>query len=138
MSELQRAGIGAIAAALVTSVASGCLLLGISVSTQQAEVKREVVPKPFEGEEPPPLEATQKAGLFHAPSLGPNVYYFEPDDLWYRFGYRRWYQAFRWNGNWFILEDEPMILRDVKLVIPKLPTLPEYEDEELEADPDDW
>ena len=44
--------------------------------------------------------------------------------------YRRWYQAFRWNGNWFILEDIPPLIQERTPPPPEedeLPTLPEYE-----------
>ena len=87
------------------------------------------IPSRFEGDGPPELEQTEIPGLLAAPGLDRNLYFHEPEDLWYRYTYRRWYQAFRWNGNWFVLEQTPLILNKVEIVVPdKLPTLPEYEE----------
>ncbi len=122
-----------LAAALLALAAAGCLAGaqgGITI-TGPPPITEGPIPSPFEAEEPPALEPTDTPDLFSAPSLGPNVYFHESDKLWYRYAYRRWYQAFRWNGNWFVLEEPPEILSERELVKPKredLPTLPEYED----------
>lgn len=102
-------------------------MLNVGVSVQApSQVHEPPVPAPFAGKEPPALEPTDAAGLFMAPSLAPNVYYHDREDLWYRYAYRRWYQAFRWNGNWFILgEEPPEILSGRKLMRPELPELPD-------------
>ena len=87
------------------------LLLAACVTVQQAPPIREgPIPSPFEGEQEPELLATEIEGVFKAPSLAPNVYFHASEEDWYRFAYRRWYQAFRWNGNWFILERKPVVL----------------------------
>lgn len=115
------------AAALV--VLAACQPTGFGITaTPPPEVKQPPIPSPFRGEEQPVLERTDKQGLFSAPELAPNVYFYEAEDLWYRYAYRRWYQAFRWNGSWFILEEPPEILADHKLEKRELPTIPEYED----------
>jgi hypothetical protein len=69
------------------------------------------LPPPFEGAAAPPLEATAVRGILVAPPEYENLYYSETDELWYRYWRTRWYQAFRWNGNWFPPEDVPPPLR---------------------------
>lgn len=104
----------------------GCLTQDFGVTiTQPPPIKQRPIPDAFEGEEAPKLEATDRPGLFRAPELAENVWFHEPSDLWYRYTYRGWYQAFRWNGNWFIIEEPPEVLADVELVVPTLPELPE-------------
>lgn len=110
---------------LVLGLTLACQPTGFSIVTAPPPAtKQPPVPSAFEAEEDPPLEETDQAGLFYAPALGPNVYFYEPDELWYRYAYRRWYQAFRWNGSWFILEDPPDVLAKRELIRPKLPELP--------------
>jgi hypothetical protein len=58
-------------------------------------------PEPFEGEEDPELEASPVEGLFHAPAVHEHLYYYAPDDLWYRYWKQTWFQAFLWNGGWY-------------------------------------
>jgi hypothetical protein len=70
------------------------------------------VPSPFEGTGPPALVATEKPGLMAAPSLDPTVYYYQPDERWYRWAFNRWYEAFAWDGNWFPPEEVPEALTD--------------------------
>jgi len=81
------------------------------------------IPSPFEGDQTPALEPTSYVGLQKAPALGPNVYFHQAENLWYRWAYRRWYQAFRWDGNWFVLMEAPDVLAEVPLEKVKLPTL---------------
>ncbi len=107
---------------------AACTPTGFSITaTPTPEPKQPPIPSPFSGEEEPVLEATDKDGLHMAPGLAPNVYFYEPEDVWYRYAYRRWYQAFRWNGSWFILDEPPDVLADRKLEKRELPTIPEYE-----------
>lgn len=134
-------------AAIAVVLCSACI--GIT-QTVQPESLEGPIPPPFQGAEAPALAPTDVEGLFRAPSLGPNVYFHEPADLWYRRAYRRWYQAFRWNGNWFILAETPQVLvgREIQKVelpelppdragddpraLPELPELPELPDDEPE------
>lgn len=113
-------------------LASGCLILGATGGLTVTQVPDEYegpIPDPFSGDAPPALEPTPYEGLLRAPSLGSDVYYHEPTDLWYRYTFRRWYQAFRWDGAWFVLPETPTILVDVETSPAEpLPTLPEYED----------
>jgi hypothetical protein len=137
------------AALLALALWSGCTAFGIS-TTPIRESNEGPVPTAFEGEETPALAPADVEGLFRAPALGPNVYYHQPADLWYRRAYRRWYQAFRWNGSWFILAETPEVLvgREIEKVelpeppdavrddprdLPELPELPELPDEEEEG-----
>ena len=119
------------AALTLLLLAAGCEQLGVGVVvTRPPPVKQPPVPSPFEGSEPPALESTETPGLLRAAALGEHVYFYEPEELWYRHAYRRWYQAFRWNGNWFILEETPELLAERTPEAPtldELPTLPEYE-----------
>lgn len=111
--------------ALVCAVCTGCAY-GVTTTTQPAP-REGPIPPPFVGDDPPALAPTDVEGLSRAPSLAPNVYYYAPADLWYRRAYRRWYQAFRWNGNWFILAETPTVLvgrKIEKVVLPELPDLP--------------
>ncbi len=113
------------AAALTLLWLAGCVGMNAGMSvTGPPEVRQPPVPAPFDAEGPPTLEPTDTPGLSSAPSLAPNLYYYEPDDAWYRYAYRRWYQAFRWNGNWFILDAAPEILVDRPIERRELPELP--------------
>jgi hypothetical protein len=120
------------ALALLTLSAPGCLIVGAAGGLTMTPIPDEYegpIPDPFTGSEPPALEPTRHAGLKKAPSLGPDVYYDEPTELWYRYEFRRWYQAFRWNGNWFVLQETPEALASVEISPEQpLPTLPEYEE----------
>ena len=101
-----------------------CIPVGLQITRGPATDRDEApIPAPFKAEGPPALESTPHPGLQKAPSLGPNVYYSEGEDLWYRWAYRRWYQAFRWNGNWFVLMETPSVLANVELEKVELPTL---------------
>ncbi len=109
-----------------------CVAFGIT-TTVQPESTEGPIPTRFQSDEPPALAASDVEGLFRAPSLGPNVYFHEPPNLWYRRAYRRWYQAFRWNGNWFILAETPEILvgrKIEKVELPELPDLPDLPDDD--------
>ena len=118
--------------ALLMASAPGCLVVGAVGGLTMTPIPDEYegpIPEPFSGSEPPQLEPTRHAGLQKAASLGPDVYYDEPTELWYRYKFRRWYQAFRWNGNWFVLQETPQVLAGVETSPDKpLPTLPEYEE----------
>ncbi len=122
-----------IGSALIVSGLGACVS-GAITTTTLPEAREGPIPSPFEGDEAPLLETSDVEGLMKAPGLGPNVYYHGPADLWYRRAYRRWYQAFRWNGNWFILPETPAVLvgREIeKVKLPELedlPRLPDLED----------
>lgn len=121
----------------VIGVSLGALLSAcIAVTVTPVEpVKEGPIPKPFAGKEPPQLIPTEIEGLFRAPSLAPNVYFHEPEEDWYRYAYRRWYKAFRWNGNWFILEARPTVLASLELEGPEdLPAFDDLEKGELDMD----
>lgn len=108
----------------ILSCALACLSCALQITKGPPTDRDEApIPSPFEGSEAPPLEPTAHPGLQKAPSLGPNVYFHPAEDLWYRWAYRRWYQAFRWDGNWFVLMETPSILADVELEKVELPTL---------------
>ena len=121
-------------ASALAALALGACISGSITTTTTPESREGPIPPPFKGDEPPVLEATDAEGLMKAPALGPNVYYHDPADLWYRRAYRRWYQAFRWNGNWFILPETPAVLvgREIEKVelpdLEDLPPLPQIED----------
>lgn len=117
--------------AALALVLLGCPTGNFDVTvTQPPPIKQPPIPGSFEGDAAPGLEATDRPGVFSAPELGPNVWFHEPADLWYRHAYRRWYQAFRWNGNWFVLDEPPKVLADIKVVVPELPELPELPPDE--------
>ncbi|MBW2281060.1 MAG: hypothetical protein JRG82_09980 [Deltaproteobacteria bacterium] len=121
------------ASALVASALCSCIS-GAITTTTLPESREGPIPARFQGSEPPVLDATDVPGLMKASGLGPNVYYHDPADLWYRRAYRRWYQAFRWDGNWFILSGTPAVLvgREIEKVelpdLEDLPPLPDVED----------
>jgi hypothetical protein len=95
------------AAALAAALAAcGCTSAGLSVYLPP-EPAEPVVPARFAGEERPALTPTDHPGLYRAPSVDRALYYWEPDDLWYRRWHGRWYQAFDWNGAWFPPEQVP-------------------------------
>ena len=106
----------------------GSCTLNMTTTTVPESVEGPI-PPPFEGVEAPALAPTDVEGLSRAPSLAPNVYYYAPADLWYRRSYRRWYQAFRWNGNWFILAETPEVLVGRKIERVELPELPDLGDD---------
>ena len=68
-------------------------------------------PDPLVSMEEPKLVPTDAPGLFAAPAIDPTLYYYEPDELWYRYSYRRWFQAFRWDGSWFVPEKVPDVVK---------------------------
>jgi len=122
-------------AALTLAASTLCACISGAITTTTLPESREgPIPARFEAEAPPVLEPTDVEGLMKVSGLGPNVYYHDPADLWYRRAYRRWYQAFRWDGNWFILPETPVVLvgREIeKVALPDLgdvPPLPEIED----------
>ena len=115
-----------VAGAILVGGLAACVPTGLSIVMQPAPaVKQPPIPSTFEGDGDPTLEKTDQAGLFYVPELGPNVYFYKSDDLWYRYAYHRWYQAFRWDGNWFILQDPPEVLAKRKLIRRELPELPD-------------
>jgi hypothetical protein len=97
---------------LLAAFLAGCPA-NFGVSIQPAPPPRPEAPMPpaFEGEADPPLEPFSAEGLFLAPSVDPHLYYYGPDDLWYRYWRGRWFQAFRWNGAWFPPQRVPEPLR---------------------------
>lgn len=97
--------------ALVVALAtlSGC----IQVTRVVPEDVKVETPDPFLAPGDPDLATTDVEGLFGAPELDPNCYFYEPEKSWYRYWNRNWFQAFRWDGAWFLLrpEDVPAFLR---------------------------
>ena len=59
------------------------------------------VPPPLQAEATPPLLPTDRAGLLRAHVGAVELFYHEPEGLWYRRDRGRWFQAFRWDGHWF-------------------------------------
>jgi hypothetical protein len=125
--------------ALGLAVALSLACVSVSISMPPEGPPPPPIPKMFTGDTEPILEPTGIEGLLAARSLGPNVYYH--GDLWYRRAFRRWYQAFRWNGNWFLLNETPDFLdgiaiekaprpdlRDLERLedLPELPPLPDF------------
>lgn len=122
---------------LLTACAPG--QFGIIVTPPPPAEPEPIVPEPFQGTEPPALVETEMEGLLAAPSVHRTLYFHESSELWYRYAYHRWYQAFRWNGHWFLPERTPDALLERTPEAPrKLPTLPEYERQvEPYEDPDE-
>ena len=118
--------------------ATGCIVGGTGgITTTPTRASNEgPIPDPLSGDGPPALEETDEPGLLAAPSLDANLYYHQPSELWYRHTFRRWYQAFRWNGNWFLVDEVPEFLADRSIAPEELPTLPEYERGELPTLPE--
>jgi hypothetical protein len=96
----------ALAAALL---ATACIQVVRTTQEQEPEPR---APDPLVSMEEPKLEPTGVEGLLAAPALDPTLVYYEPEELWYRYAYKRWYQAFRWDGNWFIPDDVPKAVKD--------------------------
>lgn len=81
--------------------AAACVTGGIWVVEEPPPPPEPRVPPRIEANGPPELVPTDRAGLLQA-RVGPiELYYYEPDGLWYRRDGRRWFQAFRWDGYWF-------------------------------------
>ncbi len=64
-------------------------------------------PDPFMADAKPDLVKTALPGLFAAPSLDTQLFYYEPHERWYRWALNRWYEAFSWDGHWFPPEKLP-------------------------------
>jgi hypothetical protein len=90
-------------------LATACIQVVRTTQEQEPEPR---APDPLISMTEPKLEPTGVEGLLAAPALDPTLYYYEPDELWYRYAYKRWYQAFRWDGNWFIPDDVPKAVKD--------------------------
>ena len=101
---------------LVSLSLAGCFPQAFDIWIEKPpEVVEPPIPDKFEAGAEPELIATEVPGLRAAPTLGPHVYYFEPDERWYRYAFNRWYEAFYWDGHWFpaakvpeALEEEPL------------------------------
>ncbi len=59
------------------------------------------VPAPLQAEAAPQLVPTDHAGLLRAHVGAVELFYHEPEGLWYRRDGGLWFQAFRWDGYWF-------------------------------------
>jgi hypothetical protein len=70
-------------------------------------------PAPLVGNGSPTLEPSSVEGLFGAPGVHPDLYYYAPDDLWYRYWRGAWYQAFHWDGAWFPPRQVPESLKGI-------------------------
>ncbi len=94
----------------------GCMIptaVGITI-VQPPPIIDEPVPEPFEGEGEPRLEPPPYEGLLRAPDVHEHLYYYEPDDLWYRNWKGSWFQAFLWNGAWYPPKRVPEVLYQVQ------------------------
>ncbi len=103
----------AAAALVLASALAGCMTASVWVEPPPPERREPPAPKPFKAEAAPALAATSYAKLFRAPSVSENLYYYEPDELWYRRWKGRWYQAFSWDGHWFPPKQVPQALKDL-------------------------
>jgi hypothetical protein len=93
-------------------VVLSCYGSGFGITIQQQPLPAEPpAPERLKGDAPPPLEPFSVAGLFRV-LAEPDLYYFEPEDLWYRYWRGAWYQAFFWDGAWFPAESAPEPLRE--------------------------
>jgi hypothetical protein len=97
------ARLGVVSAALAALLSAACIQIVQTPSEPEIEVR---TPNPFTNENQGKLEPTDFKGLFTAPELDKNTFYYAPKKEWYRFSYNRWFQAFRWDGYWFELRDE--------------------------------
>jgi hypothetical protein len=126
---------GAAPLALLAVLELACGPFGAVTVTAPPPRYEPPVPERFGGKAAPLLLETDAPGLLRAPSVDEHLYYYRPDDLWYRFAFNRWYQAFAWNGNWFVPEKVPDVLRgrEPRRSFPTLPGLeaPEEGEEEL-------
>lgn len=106
-----RAGIALVLACLL----GGCTpqLLGITIEEPPPPPPPPWVPRPLQGEAAPELEPTGQPGLSRAAET-PGLYYYEPDDLWYRRARHTWFQAFTWDGHWFPPERVPGVLEQLE------------------------
>lgn len=104
-------------APLVLCVAlAGCIQGSTWIEPPPPEPPQPPMPKPFASQPAqatPALAPTAYTGLFRAPSVSENLYYYEPDELWYRRWKGRWYQAFAWDGHWFPPRQVPQALKDL-------------------------
>jgi hypothetical protein len=114
-------------ACALAACGAGCTSFGLT--TTVIDTPNEYVPRPFKGDTEPALTPTDVTDLYRVESLGPNVYYDGGQDLWYRRARRQWYQAFRWNGNWFIVSKTPALLVGREIEKVSLPTLPQEDDD---------
>jgi hypothetical protein len=95
---------------LVPLVLTGAACIQVVQTAPEMEPEPQT-PAPLVSMEEPKLVATGVPGLMAAPALDPTLYYYEPDELWYRYAYRRWFQAFRWDGSWFVPEKVPDVVK---------------------------
>jgi hypothetical protein len=93
------------AAALSLLLAGACAFQVVQTAPPMEPEPR--TPEPLISMEDPKLEPTDVEGLFAAPALASSLFYYEPDERWYRYEYRRWYLAFSWDGNWFVPDKIP-------------------------------
>jgi hypothetical protein len=98
--------------AALAGLLAACVAAGITITRPPPPAPERPLPPRLEGESTPALVATESAGLLVAPSVKVPLFYYEPDELWYRFWRGRWYQAFGWNGAWFEPDRVPPPLRD--------------------------
>ena len=70
-------------------------------------------PKQLAGESAPELDPTEHDGLLRARGFREAIYYYEPDELWYRKDGALWFQAFHWDGHWFPAAEVPEALREL-------------------------
>ena len=97
------AKLAVVSMALGALLCTGCIQIVRTNTEPEIEVR---TPNPFTKESQGKLEPTDFKGLFKAPELDKDCYYYEPKKEWFRFSYNRWFQAFRWDGYWFELRDE--------------------------------
>ena len=110
------------AATAALLIASACIQVVQTAPPMEPEPR---TPDPLVSLEEPKLEPTEVEGLFAAPGLAESLFYYEPQELWYRYEYRRWFQAFRWDGYWFVPEKVPEVLK--AMVPAETPQTPQHE-----------
>ena len=93
--------IGRLAGLLASLGLAACLSdFGVWVVEEQPPPEPRV-PAPLQAEAAPQLMPTDRAGLLRAHVGAVELFYHEPEGLWYRRDGGRWFQAFRWDGYWF-------------------------------------
>ena len=93
--------LGAVALIAFTS----CISVQVSRRPEEAPTR---TPNEFVTVEEPVQEPTGVDGLFRAPNIDKNLFYYAPDKAWYRWAYDQWFQAFRWDGKWYAIPEKDM------------------------------
>lgn len=98
-----------IPAALSLILLASCVSVQVQQRPGAAEADRAVrTPKAFVTVDEPVQEPTEVEGLYRAPNIDRNLFYYEKDRAWYRWAYGRWFQAFRWDGKWYEMPEQAL------------------------------